>query len=99
MSQARNIPQDDRIEIPVSTRDLQLLEKAQVMSGDQTLSGFALRVLKAYAETIIAENERILASEHDRNVFFHAVMGDLSPNEALKTAANTYHKKVWKGED
>ncbi len=84
---------EERIEISVSSNDKQVFKKAQELSGDKTFSGFITRVLKKYSEQIIEENEKILLSKKDREIFFDAVFADLEPNEKLKQAAKAYKKQ------
>ena len=88
------IKKDERIEIRVSPRDKRIFKKAQRLSGDKTFSGFMVRILKKEAESIIAKNDRIIASERDREVFFDAVFGNSEPNQHLIKAAERYKSKT-----
>jgi uncharacterized protein (DUF1778 family) len=81
---------DERIEIRISQKDKAIFKKAQKLSGDKTFNSFIVRILRSYSKQIISEDERILASKRDRDVFFDAVFSDLQPNEKLTAAANRY---------
>jgi uncharacterized protein (DUF1778 family) len=81
---------DERIEIRLSSQDKIKFKKAQKLSGDKTFSSFITRIVRRHAEKIISANEKILASEKDREVFFDAVFGNLEPNEKLLAAAKRY---------
>lgn len=88
-----SINKEERIEVRVSARDKQLFRRAQKISGDKSFSSFIVRVLKAYSEEVVHKNDRIIASERDREIFFDAVFRDLEPNEQLLEAAKRYKSK------
>jgi uncharacterized protein (DUF1778 family) len=81
---------DERIEIRISSHDKRIFQKAQKLSGDKSFSSFIVRVVKKQAEEIVAKNDRIIASERDREIFFEAVFGDRKPNSNLINAAKKY---------
>lgn len=81
---------DERIEIRISSYDKRIFQKAQKLSGDKSFSSFIVRVVKKEAEEIVAKNDRIIASERDREIFFEAVFGDRKPNSNLIKAAKKY---------
>jgi uncharacterized protein (DUF1778 family) len=80
----------ERIEIRVSADDKKIFRKAQKLSGDNSFSSFVVRIVKKQAEEIVAQNDRIIASERDREKFFDAVFGDSKPNQNLLEAAKKY---------
>lgn len=84
------IKKDERIEFRISPEDKEIFLRAQKLSGDKTFSSFVTRVVRAEATNIIAQKERILASERDKEIFFNAIFGDAQPNEALSEAAKRY---------
>lgn len=84
---------DERIEIRVSSADKKIFRRAQKLSGDKSFSSFIVRVVKQQAEEIVAKNDRIIASEKDRNAFFDAVFGNSKPNQNLVDAAKRYKSK------
>lgn len=88
------ISKDERLEIRVSSADKKMFKKAQELSGDKSFSSFIVRIVRTEAQKIVANNERILASEKDRQVFFEAVLGHHSPNQNLAEAAKRYQQKL-----
>lgn len=88
---------DERIEIRISSHDKKIFQKAQKLSGDKSFSSFIVRIVKEQAEEIVAKNDRIIASEKDREIFFDTVFGDSEPNENLVEAAKKYksQKSLW----
>lgn len=88
---------DERIEIRISSHDKKIFQKAQKLSGDKSFSSFIVRIVKEQAEEIVAKNDRIIASENDREIFFDTVFGDSEPNENLVEAAKKYksQKSLW----
>lgn len=84
---------DERIELRVSSSDKRIFKRAQKLSGDKSFSSFIVRIVKEQAEEIVAKNDRILATENDRQIFFDAVFGNSQPNENLIEAANRYKSK------
>jgi uncharacterized protein (DUF1778 family) len=87
------INKDERIELRVSSTDKRIFKRAQKLSGDKSFSSFIVRVVKQHAEEIVAKNDRILATEKDRHVFFDAVFGNSTPNQNLVEAAKRYKSK------
>ncbi|TNE82520.1 MAG: DUF1778 domain-containing protein [Bacteroidetes bacterium] len=93
------INKEERIELRVSAQDKMIFKRAQELSGDKSFSSFIVRILKKQAEEIVAEYDRVLASEKDRELFFNAVFGNGKPNENLVEAAKRYKAKsseLWK---
>lgn len=88
------INKDERIEIRISPYDKRIFQKAQKLSGDKSFSSFILRIVKEQAEKIVAKNDRILASERDREIFFNAVFGEDKPNQNLAEAAKKYKSQT-----
>lgn len=84
------INKEERIELRVSSADKRIFRRAQKLSGDKSFSSFIVRVVKQKAEEIVAKNDRIIATEKDREVFFDAVFGNSKPNQNLLEAARRY---------
>ncbi|MDO6438688.1 DUF1778 domain-containing protein [Cyclobacterium sp. 1_MG-2023] len=84
------ISKDERIELRVTSTDKRIFKRAQKLSGDKSFSSFIVRVVKQKAEEIVAKNDRIIATEKDRKVFFDAVFGNSKPNQNLVMAAKRY---------
>ncbi len=87
------LSKDERIELRVSSTDKRIFKRAQKLSGDKSFSSFIVRIVKKEAEEIIAKNDRIIATETDRKVFFDAVFGNIKPNQNLVEAAKRYKSK------
>jgi uncharacterized protein (DUF1778 family) len=81
---------DERIELRVTAEEKRIFKRAQKLSGDKTFSSFILRIVKKQAEEIVSHNDRILATEKDREIFFDAVYGNSTPNQNLMEAAQKY---------
>ncbi|HDR53028.1 MAG TPA: DUF1778 domain-containing protein [Mariniphaga anaerophila] len=88
------INKDERIEIRISAYDKRIFQKAQKLSGDKSFSSFIVRVVKEQAEKIVAKNDRIIASERDREIFFNAVFENSKPNQNLVEAAIKYKSQT-----
>ncbi|GAB4257004.1 MAG: DUF1778 domain-containing protein [Vicingaceae bacterium] len=85
---------DERIEIRVSARDKEIFKRAQIISGDKTFSSFIIRIVRKHAKEILLDQEKILASERDRKIFFDAIFSDIKPNKTLIAAAKKYKSKI-----
>lgn len=88
------VSKDERIEIRISSHDKRIFQKAQRLSGDKSFSSFIVRVVKKQAEEIVAQNDKIIASERDRDIFFEAVFGERKPNSNLIEAAKKYKSQT-----
>ncbi len=84
---------DERIELRVSSADKRIFKRAQKLSGDKSFSSFVVRIVKKEAEEIVAEQDRIIVSEKDRQLFFDAVFRNTKPNQTLAAAAKKYKSK------
>ncbi len=90
-----HLNKEERIELRVSSYEKAIFKKAQKLSGDKSFSSFIVRVVKEQAEEIVAKNEKIIATEKDRQIFFDAVFGSKQPNENLVEAAKRYKAKTF----
>jgi len=88
------VNKDERVEIRISSHDKRIFQEAQKLSGDKSLNNFIVRVAKKQTEEIVAKNNRIIASERDREIFFDAVFRDSKPNLNLIEAANRYKSQM-----
>jgi uncharacterized protein (DUF1778 family) len=85
---------DSRIEIRVSHQDKERFEYASRLKGFKSLSEFLRVIVTQEAKAIIAEENKILASKRDREIFFNALMGkEEKINDALLSAIK-FHKKL-----
>jgi uncharacterized protein (DUF1778 family) len=84
---------DERMELRVSPADKRFFKRAQKLSGDKSFSSFVVRILKKEAEEIVSKNDRIIATERDRKVFFDAVFSNEKPNQNLVAAAKRHKSR------
>lgn len=80
-------PKDARFDTRLSKEQKELFEKAVRLGGYRNLTDFVVLTLQEKAKEIISENERILSSQRDGEIFFEAVMNPKSPNKSLSDAA------------
>ena len=81
-----------RFDTRLSKEQKEYFEYASRLGGFKTLSDFILTSAKNHADQIIGRHEQILASEKDREVFFHALLHPKKPNARLRKAADRYKK-------
>ena len=81
-----------RFDTRLSQEQKNYLEYASQLGGFKTLSDFILTSAKNHADQIVNRHQQILASEQDREVFFHALLHPRKPNARLKKAADRYKK-------
>ena len=67
-------------------------EKAAHLGGYRNLTEFIMSSVMEKAKVIISENERVIASQRDSEVFFQAILQQTKPNQALMEAANEYNQ-------
>jgi uncharacterized protein (DUF1778 family) len=68
----------------------QLFEKAALLGGYRNLTDFILLTVQEKAKKIIQENEQIIASENDAEIFFNAITHAKKPSARLKKALKEY---------
>ncbi|SDD40237.1 Uncharacterized conserved protein, DUF1778 family [Algoriphagus faecimaris] len=76
-----------RFDTRLSKEQKELFEKAVQLGGYRNLTDFVVLTLQEKAKEIISENERILSSQRDGEIFFDMVMNPKSPNKSLSDAA------------
>ncbi|MBS1645008.1 MAG: DUF1778 domain-containing protein [Bacteroidetes bacterium] len=69
----------------------QFFEKAAYLGGYRNLTDFVILTVQEKAREIIRENELIIASENDSEVFFNAVTKSKKPSKTLKNALKDYN--------
>lgn len=65
-------------------------EKAARLGGYRNLTDFVVMAAQEKAKEIISENERIIASQKDSEIFFNAIMNSKAPNNELLKAAKEF---------
>jgi len=79
-----------RFDTRLSIEQKELFERAAVLSGYKSLSEFVLRTVHQKAKQIIKENDLIIASSRDSEIFFDSLVNPKAPNKALMSAAKKY---------
>lgn len=79
-------------QLPKEMKDF--LERAARLAGFKTLSEFIFTSAQEKAENIVMNHETLLASHHDREIFFDAIMNPPKPNNKLKSAAQSYKNSL-----
>lgn len=80
-----------RIEIRVSKKDKELFESASAIRGFKSFSEFARVTITKEAHAILAENNKIISTQRDKDIFFAALMGkEEKPNKALLSAIEDF---------
>ncbi len=78
----------------VSNEEKELFEYAKQLSGFKSFSEFARFVITREAKALVKEENTILATKRDKEIFFNALMGEENqPNDAL-LAAIKFHDKL-----
>jgi len=85
---------DARINVRLSSDLKQLVEEAAVTVG-QTVSDFTISTLVREARQVISDAQITRLSNRDRDTFLAVLdSADTKPNDALKTAARRYKKRM-----
>lgn len=79
-----------RFDTRLSKEQKVYFERAARLGGYRNLTDFVVHTVQEKANEIIAERERVLASQKDSELFFNAVLNPPAPNEALTKAANDF---------
>lgn len=96
MSLTINKKGENRIEFRINNEDKELFEYAKQLSGFKSFSEFARFVITREAKALVKEENTILATKRDKEIFFNALMGEENqPNDAL-LAAIKFHDKLIK---
>ena len=71
-------------------------EKAAQLGGYRNLTEFILSTAMEKAKEIISENEQIIISQRDSEIFFTEIFKQTKPNSALLEVANEYNQFLTK---
>lgn len=74
----------------------QLFEKAATLGGYRSLTDFVVATVQQKAKEIIEENDRIIASHRDKQIFFDSLVNTPKPNKDLLGAKGEYDKLLSK---
>ena len=70
----------------------EFFEYASQLGGFRTLSEFVFVAVQERAKSIVEEQNKILVSNKDREIFFNAILNPKKPNKRLRKAAEEYEK-------
>jgi len=84
--------QDDRTDIRMPVADKGLIKKAADLLGE-TFSAFVRRSATKEAERILAEHERLLLANRDRDIFCALLDKAPEPTAALRAAMKRHTKQ------
>lgn len=84
-----------RIDARLSIDQKALFEKATLLGGFRSLTDFIIRSATEKAEHIIEQNEVIIATRKDSELFFNSILNPELPNKALSDAAERYLKNLY----
>jgi len=85
-----------RFDARLSIEQKELFEKAASLSGYSSLTDFVLKTVQQKAQEIVNQNEKILASKRDSELFFSAILSSQEPSVSLSNAAASYLKSKHK---
>jgi uncharacterized protein (DUF1778 family) len=85
-----------RFDTRLSLEQKQFFERAAVLGGYRSLTDFVLAAVQDKAKKIIEENEKIVASEKDKVIFFEALANPPKPNDELVCAKYEYDQLLAK---
>lgn len=72
----------------------EFFERAAYLGGYRNLTDFIFKVAQDKAKEIISENEKIIASERDSQIFFDAITYPQKPSETLRRAVKDYNSFI-----
>lgn len=83
-----------RFDTRLSKEQKNLFEKAASLGGYRNLTSFIIVTVQNRAHEIIREQEQILASSKDAEIFFEALVYPVKPNNDLFLAAQEYKQHL-----
>ncbi len=84
------MPATARFDTKLSKSQKELFEYAARIGGFRTLTEFVVSSVQERAKAIIEKHKMLLASEKDREIFFHSIIHSPRPNKKLAAAAKRY---------
>ncbi|WP_269009702.1 DUF1778 domain-containing protein [Aquirufa ecclesiirivi] len=87
-----SVKEQSRFDARLPKEQKQLFEKAATLGGYRNLSDFVFQSAQEKAQEIIQQQELILASEKDAQLFFDALTHANEPSEGLKKAFQEYQQ-------
>jgi uncharacterized protein (DUF1778 family) len=83
-----------RLEFKCSKEQKELFELATSLGGYRTVTEFIINTVMEKASNIVKAQDTFLASQRDKEIFFHALLNPGEPNEELKKAASIYNALI-----
>jgi uncharacterized protein (DUF1778 family) len=87
------LSKSERLEARISQENKELFQRAADIQG-RTLTDFVVSSLVCAANQIIQENEIMVLSRKDQEVFVEALLNPPAPSEKLRVAAQRYKKNM-----
>jgi uncharacterized protein (DUF1778 family) len=81
---------ETRFDTRLSKEQKALFEKAASLGGYRNLTSFIIVTVQKRADEIIKQQEQIIASSKDAEIFFDAISNPMKPNNDLLSAAKEY---------
>ena len=83
----------ERLEARISPENKELFQRAADIQG-RTLTDFVVSSLVSAANQIIQQNEIMVLSRKDQEIFVEALLTPPEPSEKLRLAAQRYKKNI-----
>jgi uncharacterized protein (DUF1778 family) len=80
-----------RFDTRLSKEQKQYFERAALLGGFRNLTDFVIKTVQKKAQDIITQNEKILSSEQDAEIFFNELTNPSKPKQALIDAVAEYN--------
>ena len=80
-----------RFDTRLSKEQKQYFERAALLGGFRNLTDFVIKTVQKKAQDIITQNEQVLSSERDAEIFFNELTNPSKPNQALVDAVTEYN--------
>ncbi len=79
-----------RFDTRLPKKQKMFFERAARLGGYRSLTDFVILAVQEKAKKIILEQEQVIASQKDSEVFFNAIINSPKANNNLTNAANEY---------
>jgi len=79
-----------RFDTRLTKEQKEFFEYAAAIGGYRSLTEFVLVTVEERAKEIVEQQNRIISSKRDQEIFFQAISEAPKPNEALENAAARY---------
>lgn len=83
-----------RFDTRLTNEQKALFERAAKLGGYRSLSDFVIKTVQKRATELINENEKILTTQRDAEIFFDALENYGEPNDKLIALSKLYNKNT-----